>query len=113
MNNLDHEETDSIKKNKNQCNDAIENDPKFDNAFILSSGTKYPLPEVTVRLRRGKKQRSTMVSGSTFLWDSGATEIMIKRKHTKHHERRMQSNKVEYSTTAVLYCTTHDVKATF
>ena len=42
INDLDHVMTYNIKTNKNQHNDAIENDPKFDNKFILSSGTKYP-----------------------------------------------------------------------
>ena len=55
--------TDKINKNKNQHNDAIENDPEFDYIFSLSSGTKYPLPVVTVSLVGGKKQRATMVSG--------------------------------------------------
>ena len=38
---------------------------------------------------------------------------MIKRWHTKPYEREMRSNKVEYSTAARLYCTTHDVEVTF
>ena len=37
---------------------------------------------------------------------------MIKRKHTKYYERKMRSNKVEYSAAAGLYCTTHDFKVT-
>ena len=37
-------------KNKDQCNDAIEYDPKFDNKLSLSSGTKYPLIVLTVSL---------------------------------------------------------------
>ena len=47
--------TDNIKTNKNQCNDTIENEPKFDNNFNLSSGTKDPLTLVTVSLKGGKK----------------------------------------------------------
>ena len=38
---------------------------------------------------------------------------MIKRRHTKHYERKMRSNKVEYSTASGVYCTTHDVKVPF
>ena len=38
---------------------------------------------------------------------------MIKRRHTKHYEQKMWYNKVEYSTTAGVYCTTHDVKVPF
>ena len=44
-------------KNKYQCNDTIEYDPKIDNTFILSSGTKDPLPVVTASLQEGKKNR--------------------------------------------------------
>ena len=73
----------------NQHNDAIENELKFDNKFILSSATKDPLPVVTVRLRGSKKQRAMIIYGLTCLWDSGATGRIIKRKHTKYHERRI------------------------
>ena len=38
---------------------------------------------------------------------------MVKVRHTKYYERRMRSNKVEYSTSAGLYCTAHDVKVDF
>ena len=38
---------------------------------------------------------------------------MIKIGHTKHYERKMWFNKVEYSTAAGVYCTTHDVKVPF
>ena len=57
--------TDNIKKNKDQHNDAIENEPKFDSNLNLSSGTKYPLPVVTVSLRGGKKHISMIVAGLT------------------------------------------------
>ena len=39
---LDHLVTYNIKKNNNQHNDAIENEPNFDNKFSLYSGTKPP-----------------------------------------------------------------------
>ena len=38
---------------------------------------------------------------------------MIKRQHTIHYERKMRSNRGEYSTAARVYCTTHDVKVPF
>ena len=57
--------------------------------------------------------RATTVAGLTCLWDSGATYIMIKILHTKHYERKMWSNKVEYSTAAGVYYTTHNVKLPF
>ena len=38
---------------------------------------------------------------------------MIKIKHNEYYERRMRSNKVEYSTAEGLYYTTHDVKVKF
>ena len=52
---MDHVVSDNIKTNKNQRNDAMKNEPKFDNEFSLSSGTKDPLPVVTVSLRGGEK----------------------------------------------------------
>ena len=100
---MDHVVTNNIKKKKNQLNDTIKNDPKFDHTFSLSRGTTDPQPVVTVSLRGGKEQISTTVSGITFLWDSGATDIMIKIKHTKYYERKMRYNKLEYSTAAGLY----------
>ena len=57
-----------------------------------------------------KIQIATTVAGITCLWDSIATESTIKRKHPKHYERMMQSNKVDYSTADGVYCTTHDSK---
>ena len=105
--------TDSIKKNENQCNDAIENETKFDNTFILYIRTKDPLLVVTVSLRVGKKKISMMVDGLTCLWNSGATESMIKIKHTKYYGRKKRSNKLEYSTAAGLCCKTHDNKVPF
>ena len=38
---------------------------------------------------------------------------MIKRKHTKHYERKVLSNKVDYSTAYGLYFMTNDVKVLF
>ena len=38
---------------------------------------------------------------------------MIKRRHTKRYELKMQYNKVEYSTESGVYCTTCDVKVPF
>ena len=75
----------NIKKNNNQHNDAIENEPKFNNIFSLSIGTKDPLPVVTFSIRGGKKQISSMVDGLTLLWDSRATNSVIKIKHTKNY----------------------------
>ena len=45
--------------------------------------------------------------------DSGATDSMIKRRHTNNYELQMRSNKVEYSTATGVYCRTHDVKVPF
>ena len=60
-----------------------------------------------------KKTESATVSGIECLWGSKATNVMIKIKHNKHYELKIRSNKVEYSTAAGLYCTTHDVKVHF
>ena len=83
MNSLDNVLTDNIKTNKNQHKDTIENETKFDNTFILYSGDKDPLPVVTISLQGGRKRIETAVTGITCLWDSRATGIRIKRKHTK------------------------------
>ena len=81
--------------------------------FSLSSGTKYPLPVVTVILRIGEKHRATIFSFLTCLWVSGATNSMIKRRHTKLDKRNIRFNKLEYSTDSGPYCTTHDIKVPF
>ena len=54
-----------------------------------------------------------MFSVLTGLWDSGSNYSIIKRKHTKHYECRMGSNKVKYSTAGGSYYTTHDFKVPF
>ena len=111
---MDHVVTGNINTNKYQHNDAINNEPTFDtNSVNLSSGTKDPLPVVTASLQGGKKHMATNVAGLICVWDSVATNSMIKRKHTKYHERKMRSNKVEYSTAAGVYCMTPDVKVPF
>ena len=89
--------TNSI-KNKYQCTNSIEYEPKFDDKFILSSGTKNPLKLVTVSLRGGKKHRATIIVGLTFLWDIRYTTNMIKSQNTKPYKRKMRSDRVEYST---------------
>ena len=50
MNRLDHVVTENIDTNKNERNDAIENETKFDNIFNLSSRNKDPLPVVNFSL---------------------------------------------------------------
>ena len=113
MNNLYHAVANNI-NNKDQCNDTIEYEPKFDNTFSLSCGIKDPPPPVvTFRLWEGKKYRATIIYGLTCLWNSGATESTIKRKHTKLNERNMSSNKVEDSISIGPHCTTHDIKEPF
>ena len=81
---MDHIVTNNLKTTKHQFNEAIDNGPAFDsNSFNLSRGTIYPLQVVTVSLQGVKKHEATTVSGITCLWDSGATDSTIKRKHTK------------------------------
>ena len=95
MNRLDHVVKDNLKNYKDQSNEAINSEPTFDtSSFNLSSGTRYPLPVVTVSLLGGKKHRATTVAVLTLLWDSGATNSMIKRQHTNNYERKIRSNKV-------------------
>ena len=98
MNKLYHVVTNNLKTTKYQLIEAINNKPTFDNnSFNLSSGTRNPLPVVIVSLQGGKKHRPMTIDGIKCLWDSGATNSMIKKKHTKYSEHKMRSNKVEYS----------------
>ena len=114
INGLDHVVIDNINTNKCQLNDTIYNDTAFDNnSFNLSICNRDPLPVVTVTLLVSKKHRATTVDGITCVWDSGATDNMIKIKHTKYYECKMRYNKVEYSTANGVYCTTHDFKVHF
>ena len=54
INKLDHVVTNNIKDYNDQYNDAIDK-PTLDNSsFNLFSGTRYPLPVVTVYLRGGR-----------------------------------------------------------
>ena len=66
MNRLDHVVTENLNNYKDQSNEAINSDPKFDTSS-LSSGTSNPLPVVTVFLRGGKKHKATTVAGITCL----------------------------------------------
>ena len=114
MNILDHVVTDNLNNNKYQSNESINSDPTFDTGnFNLYSGASDPLPVLTVSLRGGKKNIAMTVAGLTCLLDSGATNSMIKIQHTKHYERKIRSNKVEYSTAAGVHCKTRDVKVPF
>ena len=111
---MDHIVTDNLKTNKYQSNESINNGLTFDTSnFNLSSGNSNPLLVLTVSPQGGKKHRETTVAGLTLLWDSRATDIIIKRRHTKNHERKMRSNKVDYSTASGMYCMTHGVKVPF
>ena len=95
INMLDHVMTDDKSTNKDQHNDAIDNEPTFDNnSFNLYRETKDPLPVVTFSLRGGKKHIPITVSGITCLWGSGATNIMIKIIHIKYYERNIWYNKL-------------------
>ena len=113
-NRLDHVVTNNVMTNKYQLNEAIYNEPKFyTNRFNSYSGTRDPLPVVTFTLRGGKKHGATNVSDITFLCYSVSTNSIIKIKQPKYYEINMWSNKVDNSTAAGVYCTTHDVKVSF
>ena len=87
---------------------------KIYNKCSLSSGpNRASLLVLTVSLIGGKKPRETIVSDLKYLWDNGATNIMIKRRHTKPYAHNIRSNKSEYSTATETYCTAHEVKVPF
>ena len=69
INKLYHVVSNNI-NNKNQCDDAIEYETKFDSKFSLSSGpNRDPLSVVTVSLIRGNKHRATIFANLSYLWD--------------------------------------------
>ena len=72
-----------------------------------------PLPVVAVNLRGGKKNRTTIISGLTCLWDRGATNCTIKRKRAKPYKIRIVYNKVEHTTSAGPFYTTHETEVPF
>ena len=73
---MDHVETEKLKKYRDQSNEAINSEPKFDtSSFNLSSGTSDPLPVTTVSLRGGKKHRAMTVDSLIYLWDSRALTV--------------------------------------
>ena len=109
MKKLDHVVTNNI-NNKNQCNYTIEYDPKFDSKSSLSSGTKDPLPVVSVSILGDKKKRVTIISSLPSMFYIRSTNCMIKSQHTKPYKFKMHSNNVEYRTCTGKYCTTHDFK---
>ena len=75
---MDHIVTDNLKNCKDQSNESINSDLKFDTgALKLSSGTIDPLPVVTISLRGGNKHLATTVYLLTCFWNSGATNSMI------------------------------------
>ena len=109
MSKLDHIVSNNI-KNKDQCNDAIYYKPEFDGKFSLSRGNKDPLWVVNFSLREDKKNKTTIISGLTCLWDIRDTNSMINWRHTKPYKLKMCSNKLEYSTATGQYFTTRDGK---
>ena len=114
MNILYHVVTNNLNNNKYQSNESINSDLKFDTSnFNLSSVNSNPLPVVTISLRGGNKHRAMTVASIICLWDSESTDSIIKRQHTNHYERKIRSNKVDYSTADGMYCTTHYVKVPF
>ena len=101
---MDHVVNTNIKHNP--VNDVIDNELKFDRSNSLANNpVKDTLHIVTIMLRGRKKSRQTLSSGLTFLWDSGATKIMIKCKHINPYKSKLSDNRVKYSTDDVPYRT--------
>ena len=112
INNLDQIVSTNIKNN--QVNDIVKNELKFDSINSPANNTvNYPLPIVTIRLRGGKKYTQNLNSVLTFLWDSGATDRMIKFKHIDTYNSKLRDNKVKCIMDAGPYKTTNAVKITF
>ena len=83
----------------------LKNEPTLDNRFNLSTRTKDPLPVINVSLLGDKKHIAITVAVLTCLWDSGATNSRIKRRHNKYYERKMRSKKgrIHYICRSVLH----------
>ena len=98
----------------NQVNGVFGNWLKLDSSSRLySSPVNKSQPVSTISLRRFKTSRDTLKSGLTFLWDSDAPDITIKKNHIKIYKVKLRVNKVEYIMAADLYSTTHDMKVPF
>ena len=100
--------------NHNQVNDTIYNELKFYGSNNLVNNTvEDSLTILTIMLRGGKYSRQTFKSGLTYLWVSGDTDSMINRNHIKPYKSKLRANKVNYSTSAGPYKTTHYMEVPF
>ena len=109
---MNHIVSNNIKTNK--INYIIENELKFYSSNSLANDhVKYKLAIVTIRLRGGKNDRQNLNLGLICLWDIGSNESTTKRKNINIYKYKLRANKVEYSTSAGPYKTTHDAKVTF
>ena len=68
---------------------------------------------MNISLRGGKKYIQILNAGITCLWDSGATNRMINCKHINPYKSKKSPNKFKYSTAAIPYKMTHDMKVPF
>ena len=112
MNKMDHVVSTNI--NSNQVNGVTKNELEFDSSnSIANIHIKDNKHIVTVSLRGGNKSRHTLKLSLTCLWNSEFTGIMIKCKHINYYKSKIRGNKVNCSTAAGSYTTTHDAKVPF
>ena len=96
-------------KNENLMYD-VHNKLKFSNQ---SNNFKLPTPVTTISVCKGKNLRGIHVSGLTCLWDSGASDSMIKKSYVRKLQEKFRKNKQEYDTAAGIYTSNYDVKVDF
>ena len=65
----------------------IHNELKFS---AQSDNFKLPIPITTLRVCKGKKLRGIHVTGLTCLWDSGASDSMIKKLMIINFEKSLE-----------------------
>ena len=94
----------------NKVDDIIDKKMKFDSNYGIPTPIRDPQPLVTFNLKLREKYRKTNDAGLTYMWYSGVSNIIIKRKQKNTHKSKIIPNKLEYGTVASTYCTTHDVK---
>ena len=85
---------------------------KFDNSSLIIP-IQYTQLVVIVLLGGVKNSRKATTCSLIYLWDSRASNFMIKRKHVKPYKAKLRSNKTENNTDSSTYWTKHAVKVPF
>ena len=88
----------------------VHNELKFSNQ---SDHFKLSIPATTVSVCEGKKSRGIHMAGLICLWDSGASDSMIKKLYVRKLLEKFRKNKQEYDTAAGIYTSNYEIKIDF